>query len=142
MSDAHLYSMLMVLPKLSKVEKQKKPNANGYYVANWAWRVRGVGGRLAAPAGPVDTGNSGTTARFLTAAATLAGRPLAGTDLAHLEQDEITEWLSSRVPIQISSCSFVTSLATTTIRSGPATVVMSARSFTTRLGAENRTTGR
>ena len=40
------------------------------------WRVPGCGGRLASPAAPLFAGNSGTTARFLTAAATLAGGPV------------------------------------------------------------------
>ncbi|MBI4729556.1 MAG: 3-phosphoshikimate 1-carboxyvinyltransferase [Acidobacteria bacterium] len=37
-----------------------------------AWRVRGTGGRLRAPAGPIDAGLSGTTMRFVAALATLA----------------------------------------------------------------------
>jgi 3-phosphoshikimate 1-carboxyvinyltransferase len=40
------------------------------------WRVTGRGGRLRAPAAPLYAGNSGTTARFLTAAATLADGPV------------------------------------------------------------------
>jgi 3-phosphoshikimate 1-carboxyvinyltransferase len=40
------------------------------------WRVAGTGGRLHAPAKPLFTGNSGTTARFLTAAACLADGPV------------------------------------------------------------------
>lgn len=40
------------------------------------WRVSGRGGRLAAPAAPLDARASGTTARFLTAAATLADGPV------------------------------------------------------------------
>jgi 3-phosphoshikimate 1-carboxyvinyltransferase len=40
------------------------------------WRVSGCGGQLRAPAHPLDTGNSGTTARFLTAAACLADGPV------------------------------------------------------------------
>jgi 3-phosphoshikimate 1-carboxyvinyltransferase len=42
---------------------------------NTGWAVRGTGGRLAAPACPLDARASGTTARFLTAAATLAAGP-------------------------------------------------------------------
>ena len=41
-----------------------------------AWLVRGLAGKLASPAAPLDAGNSGTTARFLTAAATLADGPV------------------------------------------------------------------
>ena len=40
------------------------------------WRVTGSGGRLRAPAAPLFTGNSGTTARFLAAAACLADGPV------------------------------------------------------------------
>jgi 3-phosphoshikimate 1-carboxyvinyltransferase len=40
------------------------------------WRVSGRDGRLAAPAAPLDARASGTTARFLTAAATLADGPV------------------------------------------------------------------
>ncbi len=41
------------------------------------WRVEGAGGRLRAPSAPLDVRMSGTTARFLTAAATLAPGPVA-----------------------------------------------------------------
>ncbi len=47
-----------------------------------AWRVEGIGGRPASPAGPLDARGSGTTMRFLTAlvalcpaGATVTGRP-------------------------------------------------------------------
>ncbi len=39
------------------------------------WTVRGAGGKLRAPTAPLQVENSGTTARFLTAAATLADGP-------------------------------------------------------------------
>jgi len=45
-------------------------------VGGESWRVEGCGGRLRAPEAPLFTGNSGTTARFLTAAATLADGPV------------------------------------------------------------------
>src|SRR6185503_7977237 len=41
-----------------------------------AWRVTGTDGRMRAPAAALFTGNSGTTARFLTAAACLAEGPV------------------------------------------------------------------
>jgi len=41
-----------------------------------AWKVTGVGGRFAAPSETLDARLSGTTARFLTAAATLAAGPV------------------------------------------------------------------
>jgi 3-phosphoshikimate 1-carboxyvinyltransferase len=41
-----------------------------------AWRVEGLGGTFRAPAAPLDARASGTTARFLTAAATLADGPV------------------------------------------------------------------
>ncbi len=40
------------------------------------WRVAGRGGRVGAPSAPLHTRNSGTTARFLTAIATLAEGPV------------------------------------------------------------------
>ncbi len=40
------------------------------------WRVHGVAGRFAAPQAPLDVRLSGTTARFLTAAASLAAGPV------------------------------------------------------------------
>jgi 3-phosphoshikimate 1-carboxyvinyltransferase len=40
------------------------------------WRISGCGGRLGSPQQPLHTGNSGTTARFLSAAATLATGPV------------------------------------------------------------------
>jgi 3-phosphoshikimate 1-carboxyvinyltransferase len=40
------------------------------------WRVEGTGGKLVAPRAPLDARASGTTARFLTAAATLADGPV------------------------------------------------------------------
>jgi 3-phosphoshikimate 1-carboxyvinyltransferase len=41
-----------------------------------SWKVRGTGGVLRAPDGPLGVGNSGTTARFLTVAAALADGPV------------------------------------------------------------------
>jgi 3-phosphoshikimate 1-carboxyvinyltransferase len=41
-----------------------------------SWRVRGTGGHLLAPATPLDARASGTTARFVAAAATLAPGPV------------------------------------------------------------------
>ena len=41
-----------------------------------AWHVTGRGGRLSSPSEPLFAGNSGTTARFLTAAACLADGPV------------------------------------------------------------------
>jgi 3-phosphoshikimate 1-carboxyvinyltransferase len=41
-----------------------------------SWQVRGTGGVLRAPDGPLMVGNSGTTARFLTVAAALADGPV------------------------------------------------------------------
>jgi 3-phosphoshikimate 1-carboxyvinyltransferase len=45
-------------------------------VAGDAWTLQGRSGVLRAPAGPIDARASGTTARFLTAAATLADGPV------------------------------------------------------------------
>jgi 3-phosphoshikimate 1-carboxyvinyltransferase len=45
-------------------------------LAQEPWRVRGLAGKLACPEAPLFAGDSGTTARFLTAAATLASGPV------------------------------------------------------------------
>jgi 3-phosphoshikimate 1-carboxyvinyltransferase len=45
-------------------------------IAGDTWSVEGRDGHLAAPTAPIDTRNSGTTARFVTAAATLADGPV------------------------------------------------------------------
>ena len=49
-------------------------------VASDAWTVLGVGGRFGAPRTTLDARASGTTARFLTAAATLAAVSSASVD--------------------------------------------------------------
>jgi 3-phosphoshikimate 1-carboxyvinyltransferase len=56
-----------------------------------SWGVTGHAGRLRAPAEPLDTGNSGTTARFLTAAATLADGPVVIDGNARMRQRPIEE---------------------------------------------------
>jgi 3-phosphoshikimate 1-carboxyvinyltransferase len=48
----------------------------GVETSGTTWTVRGSGARLRRPDGPLDVGNSGTTARFLTAAACLAEGPV------------------------------------------------------------------
>ena len=62
------------------------------------WRVKGGGGRLRSPAAPLDVGNSGTTARFLTAAATLADGPVVidGNDrMRERPIDDLTRGLAA-----------------------------------------------
>ncbi|MDH5306673.1 MAG: 3-phosphoshikimate 1-carboxyvinyltransferase [Myxococcales bacterium] len=56
-----------------------------------AWNVPGRGGRLRAPARPLDTGNSGTTARFLTAAAALADGPVVIDGNARMRERPIDD---------------------------------------------------
>jgi 3-phosphoshikimate 1-carboxyvinyltransferase len=61
------------------------------------WRVTGRGGRLRAPAAPLFTGNSGTTARFLTAAACLAEGPVTIDGTARMRErpiDDLTRALA------------------------------------------------
>jgi 3-phosphoshikimate 1-carboxyvinyltransferase len=53
------------------------------------WRVAGTGGRLRAPAAPLFVGNSGTTARFLTAAACLADGPVTIDGTARMRERPI-----------------------------------------------------
>src|SRR5438445_5000232 len=55
------------------------------------WRVAGSGGRLRAPAAPLFTGNSGTTARFLTAAACLADGPVTIDGTARMRERPIAD---------------------------------------------------
>src|SRR5262245_48627729 len=53
------------------------------------WRVSGGGGRLRAPDRPLFAGNSGTTARFLTAAACLADGPVTIDGTARMRERPI-----------------------------------------------------
>jgi 3-phosphoshikimate 1-carboxyvinyltransferase len=55
------------------------------------WCVRGRGGRFEAPPGPLDCGNSGTTARFLTAALTLASHPIVVDGNARMRERPISD---------------------------------------------------
>jgi 3-phosphoshikimate 1-carboxyvinyltransferase len=57
------------------------------------WRVSGRGGRLRAPKAPLFTGNSGTTARFLTAAACLADGPVTIDGTARMRERPIDDLL-------------------------------------------------
>ena len=62
------------------------------------WRVAGAGGRLRAPAAPLFTGNSGTTARFLTAATCLADGPVVIDGSARMRErpiDDLTRALEA-----------------------------------------------
>jgi len=53
------------------------------------WRVRGTGGRLAAPERALHVGNAGTAMRFLTAAATLASGPTVLDGTARMRERPI-----------------------------------------------------
>src|SRR5262245_29831809 len=55
------------------------------------WRVSGRGGRLRAPGAALFTGNSGTTARFLTAAACLADGPVTIDGTARMRERPIDD---------------------------------------------------
>jgi 3-phosphoshikimate 1-carboxyvinyltransferase len=70
-----------------------------------AWRVRGTGGGLRAPDGPLDVGNSGTTARFLTAAAALADGPVVIDGSPRMRErpiDDLTRALVALgVPVEV-----------------------------------------
>lgn len=55
------------------------------------WHVEGRDGHLAKPAETLDTGNSGTTARFLTAAATLADGPVRIDGDARMRERPISD---------------------------------------------------
>jgi 3-phosphoshikimate 1-carboxyvinyltransferase len=74
--------------------------------AGETWRVAGGGGCLRAPPAPLFAGNSGTTARFLTAAATLADGPVVIDGDARMRERPIEDLvvalrgLGARVEIQ------------------------------------------
>ncbi|MFO0689838.1 MAG: 3-phosphoshikimate 1-carboxyvinyltransferase [Myxococcota bacterium] len=59
------------------------------------WRVAGQGGRFALPAHPLDCGNSGTTARFLTAALTLAPGPVVVDGNARMRERPISDLVTA-----------------------------------------------
>jgi 3-phosphoshikimate 1-carboxyvinyltransferase len=60
-------------------------------VARDGWRVAGSDGTLRTPDAPLFTGNSGTTARFLTAAATLANGPVVLDGTARMRERPIDD---------------------------------------------------
>lgn len=70
------------------------------------WGVAGTGGRLGVPGAPLFVGNSGTTARFLTAVATLAPGPVVLDGSARMRERPIDDLvqaltgLGARVEIQ------------------------------------------
>jgi 3-phosphoshikimate 1-carboxyvinyltransferase len=70
-----------------------------------SWRVRGCGGALRAPREPLWVGNSGTTARFLTAAGALADGPLVIDGSPRMRErpiDDLTRALGALgVPVEI-----------------------------------------
>jgi 3-phosphoshikimate 1-carboxyvinyltransferase len=55
------------------------------------WAVRGTGGRLCAPTAPLDARASGTTARFVAAAATLASGPVVIDGSARMRERPIDD---------------------------------------------------
>ncbi|MEZ4281626.1 MAG: 3-phosphoshikimate 1-carboxyvinyltransferase [Myxococcota bacterium] len=59
------------------------------------WRVTGRGGRFALPGHPLDCGNSGTTARFLTAALTLAPGPVVVDGNARMRERPISDLVAA-----------------------------------------------
>ena len=56
-----------------------------------SWRVQGTGGRLGVPPAPLDARASGTTARFLLAAATLAPGPVVIDGTARMRERPIDD---------------------------------------------------
>lgn len=59
------------------------------------WRVGGRGGRFDLPDHPLDCGNSGTTARFLTAALTLAPGPVVVDGNARMRERPISDLVAA-----------------------------------------------
>ncbi len=64
-----------------------------------AWRVVGRAGSLASPEAPLFAGNSGTTARFLTAAATLADGPVVIDGTARMRERPIQDLVDALVAL-------------------------------------------
>ena len=60
-----------------------------------SWRVEGRGGRFALPTHPLDCGNSGTTARFLTAALTIAPGPVVVDGNARMRERPISDLVTA-----------------------------------------------
>jgi 3-phosphoshikimate 1-carboxyvinyltransferase len=73
--------------------------------ASDAWHVDGVAGALQAPAKPLVVGNSGTSARFLTAAAALAAGPVVVDGNERMRERPIVDLVDAlralSVPIEI-----------------------------------------
>jgi 3-phosphoshikimate 1-carboxyvinyltransferase len=65
------------------------------------WRVSGRAGQLRAPSRPIDTGNSGTTARFLTAAAALADGPVVIDGNARMRARPIKDLVDALVGLGV-----------------------------------------
>ncbi len=59
------------------------------------WRVTGHGGRFEVPGHPLDCGNSGTTARFLCAALTLAPGPIVIDGNARMRERPISDLVTT-----------------------------------------------
>jgi 3-phosphoshikimate 1-carboxyvinyltransferase len=64
-------------------------------VTGSSWRVAGRGGRFELPSHPLDCGNSGTTARFLTAALTLAPGPVVIDGNARMRERPISDLVTA-----------------------------------------------
>lgn len=65
------------------------------------WRVGGRGGRLDAPAAPLDARASGTTARFLTALASLAPAPVVIDGNARMRERPIQDLVDALVRLGV-----------------------------------------
>lgn len=63
------------------------------------WRVAGLAGRLRAAPDPLDVGNSGTSARFLTAAACLADGPVLIDGDARMRERPIADLVDALVAL-------------------------------------------
>jgi 3-phosphoshikimate 1-carboxyvinyltransferase len=70
-----------------------------------AWHIEGVAGALSAPAEPLVVGNSGTSARFLTAAAALADGPVVVDGNERMRERPIVDLVDAlrdlAVPVEI-----------------------------------------
>ena len=69
--------------------------------AGGSWRVPGQSGAFEAPKAPLQVGNSGTTARFLSAAASLAAGPVVNDGDARLRERPPAGGFCDILPIRL-----------------------------------------
>ena len=82
---------------LLTLTQNEQPVSSGFRVdvSSATWRVEGRGGRFQVPSHPLDCGNSGTTARFLTAALCLAPGAVVVDGNARMRERPISDLVTA-----------------------------------------------